>query len=245
MAKIIFSNGVGAASGSIGGNVYSRNANGAYIRNKGIPTNANSLQQQSTRAAFTVASRIWASLTEAQKQSFADNVGAYPYVDSLGQTKTYTAAQLCAAVNGRVAQLVQYAEASVKSPILVMPAPMQENSVVSVSSVYDISLDTFEVSSDLFSGNIIADPFVMLIDATAPLSNGVTRPKNEQFKAIQYRGADSSSDSTNNIDIRSAYIAKFGILPDVGQVVFVRVTVLNYENGMYSNSIYNQALIQA
>jgi len=92
------------ASGSVAGSCYSRNKNGAYIRNKSVPINRNTDSQKNARAKFAQASAVWSGLSALQRQSFQDQVVNYPYVDRLGQTKTYTARQLCAMLNGNIIQ---------------------------------------------------------------------------------------------------------------------------------------------
>lgn len=240
MAKILFGGGVTAASGSVAGNVYSRNANGAYIRNKGIPTNANSLAQQSARAAFTIAAKLWQTLSVAQKQSFADQVPNYPYIDSLGQSKTYTASQLCSAVNGRIRQLSLYFDSFAENDITTMPAPAVMDALASSTSNFATVADTFIVESETFTGIVMLDPYVLLIDATGVLSPGVTRPKNEQFRAIQSVSYQSPTPNIDSVDILNAYVAKFGVRPSATGKVFVRCTLLNTANGQYSNSIISE-----
>lgn len=82
------------ASGSIGGTVYSRNANGAYTRNRSVPVNRNTEAQKRQRSVFSQVAGFWRNLTAVQKQSFQDQAPNYPYVDTLGETKQYTAKQL-------------------------------------------------------------------------------------------------------------------------------------------------------
>jgi len=240
MAKIIFSGGVSAASGSVGGNVFSRNANGAYMRNKGIPTNPNTIAQQNARAALAAQSQIWRSLTDVQKQSFRDQVTAYPYIDSLGQSKTYTPSQLCGAVNGRVKQANRYAVISgdgIPAPIIsTMSAPF------GFPFVEDAAM-TFDVSSSIFTSVIglsdaaasLPDGTILLIDATAPLSSGKTSPKNSDYRNWCALGSNEPVNSVTPND--STYLDIFGVLPSEGNLIYVRFTTLNTDIGQYSNSI--------
>jgi len=52
MGLIKFSAIVSAASGKVGGNVFARNASGAYARSWVKPINPNTEKQQATRAQF-------------------------------------------------------------------------------------------------------------------------------------------------------------------------------------------------
>jgi hypothetical protein len=78
MAIVILGGGVAAASGSVGGVVYSRNKAGAYIRNRSIPINPGSARQQTVRFAVSQLSTRWVeTLTAAQRaawETYAENV---------------------------------------------------------------------------------------------------------------------------------------------------------------------------
>jgi hypothetical protein len=69
---------VTALSGKVGGNVFSHNAGGAYVRTLAIPTNPNSPQQQAVRNAVAGLSNNWNNvLTPAQRaewETYAENV---------------------------------------------------------------------------------------------------------------------------------------------------------------------------
>jgi hypothetical protein len=79
------------ASGSLAGSVFSHNKGGMYTRNRSIPTNPSSAQQQVVRNAVGQLAARWGSiLTVAQRsawQVYADNV---PLVDTLGDSRAVT-----------------------------------------------------------------------------------------------------------------------------------------------------------
>lgn len=71
MAVIRLGGGVAAASGSVGGTVFSRNRSGPYIRNRSVPVNPGSTFQQNVRFAVAqLASRWVETLTPAQRASW-------------------------------------------------------------------------------------------------------------------------------------------------------------------------------
>lgn len=67
MARIVVTGIAGELSGKLGGNVFSRNRAGAYVRANAIGTNPNTDAQIRARTAFATASSQYHSLTDTQK----------------------------------------------------------------------------------------------------------------------------------------------------------------------------------
>jgi len=89
--KFIPGSTVAAASGSVGGCTYSRNRYGAYIRNRSVPVNPGSDQQNEVRSFLSVLVAAWTSvLTEAQREAWRTWAANTPQIDSLGQAYTMT-----------------------------------------------------------------------------------------------------------------------------------------------------------
>lgn len=78
------------ASGSIGGQTYSHNRYGAYIRRKGIPVNTRSALQVVARARFTQGVIGWFGLTAGQRDAWNTYAANVPVTDALGQTINLT-----------------------------------------------------------------------------------------------------------------------------------------------------------
>jgi len=76
----------GDVRGSIGGNVYSRNRFGFYVRNRTVPTNPNTGLQQAARNAFSNAAGYWGStLTAAERTAWNDYAAAVSVLNKLGE----------------------------------------------------------------------------------------------------------------------------------------------------------------
>lgn len=79
---------IGAASGSVGSNTFSHNRGGQYIRQRAVPTDPGSTQQQVIRSAMANLTSRWRNiLTEAERalwDTYALNV---PIPDSLGDPR--------------------------------------------------------------------------------------------------------------------------------------------------------------
>ncbi len=73
------------ASGSIGGLTYSHNRGGLYTRARSIPTNPNSTEQQTVRAAFGSLSQRWTqTITQAQRDAWENYAALTPVTNRLG-----------------------------------------------------------------------------------------------------------------------------------------------------------------
>jgi len=82
---------VTAASGSVGGCVFSRNRYGSYIRNRSLPVNTKSTQQTIIRSALASLVVRWTSiLTVAQRSGWETWAANTPQTDSIGQTYNMT-----------------------------------------------------------------------------------------------------------------------------------------------------------
>lgn len=83
------------ASGSLGGVTYSHNRGGMYTRQRSIPTNPNSPQQQAVRAIFGSLSILWQStLTSAQRSAWTDYAAVISWLNALGDGITLTGQQM-------------------------------------------------------------------------------------------------------------------------------------------------------
>lgn len=71
MARVKFGGGVDSMSGSYGGQTFSRNRYGAYVRSRTTPVNPNSSRQQIARGIFQFVAEKWTSgLTEVQRAAW-------------------------------------------------------------------------------------------------------------------------------------------------------------------------------
>lgn len=74
-----------AASGKLGGLVFSHNSAGKYVRQLAIPTNPATPQQEVIRVATAQLSNLWVNtLTQAQRDNWEAYAAAVPIPDALG-----------------------------------------------------------------------------------------------------------------------------------------------------------------
>ncbi|MCK5617171.1 hypothetical protein KAR91_85700 [Candidatus Pacearchaeota archaeon] len=87
MALIKFMGGIGAMSGKIGANVFSRNRSGAYVRGWAKPVNTNTARQQAVRQFMQSLSSRWSNtLTALQREEWEAYANAVLSVNRLGET---------------------------------------------------------------------------------------------------------------------------------------------------------------
>lgn len=220
MAKILFGNGVAAIRGSQGGTVYSRNANGAYTRNRTKPVNANSMAQQAPRSTFANVSASWRGITSGQQLTWINGAVNYPYTDKLGQTAYYTGSQIYKKLNGALRQAGESAITDCPVPI-TLPEVLEGQLTFSAG---DMSLTVLMTGGT----TVIPADTSAIIFATNSISNGVTRPKKKLFKKILTvaSGVDFAP-----LDTSTDYAAVFGAAALTGATVFYAVALISTTTG--------------
>lgn len=94
-------------SGKIGSTVFSHNSGGPYIRLKGLTTNPNTLQQQQVRSILSQLTSLWVgTLTEAQRQGWADYAENVPLLNRIGMPRTVSALNMYIRTNVPLLQAI-------------------------------------------------------------------------------------------------------------------------------------------
>lgn len=215
MAKIKFGMMMTDASGKLGGQVFSKNRGGSYVRTKVTPTNPQTSAQSTIRGIFASISSRWSSLTEAQRNSFNGFVQAYARTDIFGDLRNPSGKSLFQRLN-------QNLEISGQTQIDVCASPSEVPFANLEGAEADISSTTFLVS---YSGNLTGAKIVVW--ATPQMSQGTKFVKNQLRQLEVFAGADEAT-----VDIWASYVAKFGT-PVVGANISVAVRVIN-ANGQAS-----------
>jgi hypothetical protein len=101
MAKVIMSAAVGAASGKLGGTVFSKGSAGAFMLRKTNPVNSKSPTQLAIRGNFATLTKRWAhTLTAVQQAGWIAFAAAHQLHDALGNLFTATGIQMYVKLNG-------------------------------------------------------------------------------------------------------------------------------------------------
>lgn len=89
--KILLAGAAGGVSGSVGGQTYSHNRYGYYVRQRTIPTNPNTARQSTMRSIMASLTQHWSNtLTSANRAQWDNYAAAIPFTDSLGMTHFLT-----------------------------------------------------------------------------------------------------------------------------------------------------------
>lgn len=212
MASVIYSGvGITDMAGSIGGTVQQRNANGAFSRNKPIPTQPNTSYQTDQRAIFLEVVGTWRDLSQARQDAWIAfaATSAGEYTNRLGVVSNYTGQQLFIKLN-----LAAYT-----TSFPIEDPPTQRAITPFAITAFTVEVDagaliTFDVTFD----NVIATftPSAKFY-ATATLSAGINRPRRSLFKLI-FETAGSVEGTT--VDLTTEYEARFGV-PTAGGKIFI------------------------
>ena len=99
MASIKLAPIISDIAGTVGGGVFSKNANGAYLRTKGLRNNQNTAAQREKRLNLTNFAQQWRNLTQAERDSWTQASPQFTYQNRVGDTKQYTGFQLFVKTN--------------------------------------------------------------------------------------------------------------------------------------------------
>jgi hypothetical protein len=215
------------ASGSIGGIVYSRNANGAYTRARATPIHPNTPRQSAQKAVFGAISRLWRTLDSIQKNSYVVYAPQFPYVDSIGQVKKYTSFQLFSKVNNL---MLKYG-----SPIIgLMVAPVQLDGCFGINFTSFVASTSLLLNIEFTNGGIVPNDTFCIIDATRVYPSDGYSPKNPDFKFIN---RNFQGDNPSIVNLFNFYVAIFGEL-NVGDTLFFRTRLVSTITGQVSVPLY-------
>lgn len=215
MAKIKFGAMMVDASGKLGGQVFSKNRGGAYIRTKATPLNPQTTAQMAIRGIFASISSAWSGLTEESRQSFNNLVSSYARTDIFGDLRNPSGKNLFQRLN-------QNLVISGQAQITVCGEP-QEVPFANLLFVSGNVSDTNLVAS--CAGDALGSKLVFW--ATPGLSQGTKFVKNK-LRQISVQDGSASAD----YDIWADYLVKFGT-PVAGANIYVGVRVIN-ANGQAS-----------
>jgi hypothetical protein len=215
MAKIKFGMMMTDASGKLGGQVFSKNRGGSYVRTKVTPLNPQTTAQSVVRGIFASISSAWSTITQADRDSFNGFVNDYARTDVFGDLRNPSGKALFQRLN-------QNLEISGQSQITICEPPQAVPFANVTSADGDNSALTFVVNT---AGDCTSSQVVVW--ATPRLSAGTTFVKNKLRQLEVFTGGDGDT-----YDIQASYVAKFG-QPQAGDNIYVAVRVIN-RNGQAS-----------
>lgn len=212
MAKIKFGMMMTDARGKLGGQVFSKNRAGAYIRTKVTPSNPQTTAQAQVRSNLATLSTGWNTLTAEQITQWNSSVEDWASTDVFGDIKKPTGKNLYVKLN---VNLLNSGQSVVATP----PAKLELPALVGIDVDVTTATNTLVIEGlSGFSNGLYQ------IEACAPVPRGVNFVKN-RFRVIAYEAEASPTP----IDVSTAYLNKFGSVANAENIYF-RIRAIG-ENG--------------
>lgn len=226
MAKIKFGMMMTDARGKLGGQVFSKNKAGAYLRTKVTPTNPQTTFQTTARLLFAAISAGWSGLTESARLGWNEAVPSWASTDIFGDLKNPTGKELYQRLNNQ-------AQSAGLAAVTAIPAKLPFPDDVVTAAVFDIS-----AVSITLTGASIAAATQVVIFATPPLTAGTSFVKNRLRQIYAVAG-----NAFVAADAWTAYVAKYGA-PLAGDNVYIGVKYV-LANGQAAPMQVLKATVQA
>jgi len=203
MAKIKFGMMMTDASGKLGGQVFSKNRGGSYVRTKVTPINPQSVAQSAIRSIFASISQGWSALTDAQRQSWNAAVDSYGKTDVFGDIRNPSGKNLFQRLNQNLAISNQTGLVVVGLPDAI---PLANPSTALLDSANnEIGIQT--------SGDVTGS--MVVVWATPPLSAGTRFVRNRLRQIAVITGGDEIE-----YLVSDEYINKFGAFTNTDNIYF-------------------------
>jgi hypothetical protein len=222
MALIQFSSIVSGARNSVGGQTYSQNKGGAYVKSKPLPTQPRTAAQRQVRANFATNSKAWSGvLSDAQRSAWTFFAQANPYTNIFGASKILSGIAMSMKLNQVLAQIgVAYLE---DAPSDLSVPTLAE--VTSLSSIWSTgTITTLSLATAAQSTVAGARYYVF---ATKPLAPGKTAGVSD----FRYIGNYAAVAAATSVDILADYTNTFTDVAAAGTHVTVLVATVNHTTG--------------
>lgn len=225
MAKIKFGMMMTDARGKLGGQVFSKNRGGAYIRTKVTPSNPQTQAQAEVRSNLGGLSASWNGLNPQQIAGWNGAVDDWTSTDVFGDIKKPTGKNLFVKLGLNCLNNGLPVNTSVPEKIILPPLSEVSATLNNVTGALTIAdLPIFEDG-------------VYQIEATPPVPQGVSFVKNK-FRVIASHAQSTAGDFTAT----TAYTAKFGSAIGA-QKIYFRIRPIG-ENGQAGTPIVIQAVVE-
>lgn len=205
MAKIKFGMMMTDARGKLGGQVFSKNRSGAYVRTKVTPKNDQTPRQSFIRSLLGAISQKWSTLSASARAGFNAAVGDWATTDIFGDARNPSGKTLFTKLNMN-AQNAGFAE--IEQVPTKIEMPVTGLSKVEIKKTPGTIVITAETD---FAGG------ACVVNATPRLSQGTSYVKGK-FRQI----ATELTDVPELAVLYNNYVAKFGV-PNVGDNIYFEV----------------------
>lgn len=214
-------------SGKLGGQVFSRNHYGNFVKNKVSPIQPNTVSQLNLRSIMASVTSAWESLTDSQRFEWSKFSESYPQKDRFGHTFYLSGFNFFRKIN--MVRLTQ-SMPLLSSPLAPLPFPVWE--------LVDITAFSLNPSIFCFINPSPPAGYIYQVFSTPVLSPGVNYCKGK-FVLIGniVEGADYPC------DIYSLWFAKFNgtLLP--GYAIFFKIALVDTNSGFVSSYVVKKVII--
>lgn len=219
--KIKYSALVSATSGKLNGSVAASNRGGAYLRNKGVTSNPQTVSQQANRSLFGSISSQFRNLTSAQIIAWNNAAQDFPVIDRFGDTRYLSGLALYVQLNKNLSAI---GAPTISNPPSKVSFPAITNVVAEVT-VDGGSWDTFSV--DVIGATAFSADYYIQLRATPPLSPSINFVKN---RLRDLGNAPGVGTTTISFGAESVYQNVFGI-PAAGTKIAFEVAIVSAISG--------------
>lgn len=209
---------VASISGSVGGQTFSRNRGGQYMRRRAIPSRVTSPAALNVKALLAAYSQGWQGLTSAQRAAWLEYARQTPVLNSLGNSFTRSGQQAYVACNTRIA--LAAGTAITAPPIVNAP-----DALLTYTQTYDIGAGTF---ASTFTPTPIGATNFLWYRVAVTNSAGINYVDN----ILKFVGVSAANEATG-FDPQSIIESRWGSLV-VGQTVHIRLHVFDRATGLLS-----------
>lgn len=230
MAKVMFGGIATDARGKIAGIVYSKNAAGAYVRQKVSPTQSLTTRRGTVRERITNLSKYWsATLTPAQVLAWNAFAKNNPVSDVFGRSQTLSGIQTFCRLN---ATILNVGSTQIDDP----PTSL---TIVGITSMTITATAAVQALSIAYAPTPLETNVKLNVFATQQLPSGRTFTK--PFLRWIFASAAAAATPAN---ILSAYTAKFGALVEGGKIG-IRANVVDGTTGAQTTGLYSLVTVAA
>ncbi len=218
---------VSALSGSVGGQTFSHNRGGQYVRRRAIPITSTTPEALAAKARLATQSSAWQGLTDGERTAWAFWASANPSINALGNSIILTGQQAFVGINTRLT--LALLPALVTPPII--PAP-----VALLTAVQDGDIGLGNVDLE-FTATPLGAAEYLWIRAAVTNSAGI----NYIEDLLKFCGVSGAA-ATSPFDDQAIIEARVGTLV-VGQTLTVLTSVFSSASGLLSLPIRSRVLI--
>ena len=213
-------------SGKVGGQSYSRNGGGAYVRNISKPLNGQTSSQVAVRGSIATLSRQWAALTLAQQSAWRTFGSNQIKTNRIGHKSPQSGFNA----------YIEFNQVLANAGVAAIAVPP---STVSINALTALSITAVHAGATTitYAATPVPANQALLIQTTGNLSAGKAFVKN-RFRTIHYAAAAAASPYVAT----TAQNAKWGA-PTLGSQIFVRAFMIDIVGGYKSLPLIASAIV--